>query len=229
MVAVSLIAVVVILSRQEIVLTALRILLALSLGVRMRAAVRRVLAFGVVLIGAGIMLIPTLLGAGQFGRAFSFVSEDWVSRFALIQGSAEIFAAHPLLGVGYGFFPFLNTRTVYVSGVPIPVNSPHNGVAAFLAEGGLLLALATLVVAGVIVIHFIRSWQPRGDDSELPGSLRASQACLLLLLATHLISNSLLLPPPGESGLVQLAAIYWMMMGAAVTASWRWSRPIRAL
>jgi O-antigen ligase len=219
LIAFSALSSVVILSRQEQVNTIVRVLVAiaiLAVGTRRARVVLAVVAIAVVAI---VMAAAQSAMFSSFGDVSDLGSEDWRTRIDLLQASAQIFQAHPISGVGYGLFSFVNDTPVIVSRTFTLVSSPHNGLASFASEGGILMIVSSVILATAIMNAARKRWRNlrvAGSERER-SALAAMHAALLLVIASQLLSNSLLLPPPAEYDLVQLSFIYWVFVGAVTS------------
>ena len=138
---------------------------------------RRIAAIvGVVVVGFLALQIPGI-AALSIDRIESALSTGGAGRTDIWAVAGTIFAAHPVLGVGYANFPVAYTPDVVrASGVAFYTHSgaaPHNLVVGTLVELGPLGLLLTGLFLGPLFVR--RGWGAEGS------TIQAALAALLVL------------------------------------------------
>jgi O-antigen ligase len=141
-------------------------------------------------------------------------AQDIVIRRTMIQASWEIFRAHPLFGIGYGYFPLVNSTPVQVTGLMVFLASPHNGIASIASELGGFGLLAAFLLAAAAFLR-VRRIRRRSRDGLVHGFSSLVLAVILMEFLNQFLSNSLLVPLPIEKSMVQLSFVVWFLIGAA--------------
>jgi O-antigen ligase len=95
-------------------------------------------------------------GVGPFGTSV-------LGRVDLAVRGAELAAAEPLLGVGFGSF------AVHAADLPVPHDHAHQLVAQAGAEGGVVTALAAVVVSALLLLRSGRLVRSPLRDAALLG------------------------------------------------------------
>ena len=135
-----------------------------------------------------------------------------ISRIDLINHGLKIFLSNPILGVGYGHYPFYSTKPIYVSGTAQYVASPHNGVISVMAQTGLigigiyLFMCHSLIKANKYAIKISKS------NKEV-AMLCVIMTLLIIALVEQLISNTIILPLPTERMVTQSSFVFWVLLG----------------
>jgi hypothetical protein len=134
------------------------------------APVRRPVAATVAAVGLAVFVAVTalafLLGAAAPPGAAEPdgpLGASVLGRVDLAVRGAEVFADHPALGVGLGTF---GSRT---SDLPPPNDHAHNTFAHAGAEGGVVVLVATVVIAVTLVVRALRSGPGWRRDVALLG------------------------------------------------------------
>jgi O-antigen ligase len=168
---------------------------------------KRLLVVGGAVAGAAI-LVPQLVPGGAISRSFSVLltgsGGGSNGRFGLFGQAWNIFAAHPLLGVGTGGFgAFATDQERY----------PHNIVLEAAAELGIV---GGLLVLGIIFVSFraaVRVWKREGPADR-------QRAALALSLLGFAVVNSMVSGDLAGNGTVWLAA----GLGLGLSDATEWPR-----
>jgi O-antigen ligase len=207
----------VILSREEQLSDLLRIAVAIALASSLSRRARfAVFVLTGIVVAIVIVVIVRLELVALFSDAVNPKSIDWFIRFDLLRSSVNLFQAHPISGVGYGLFSYMSAMTIIVLNNNSLVYSPHNAIAAFASEGGTVMLLAVIAFFIVLFRTIRRLWDKLITESilsEVRPAYAAVTATIVVVALRHFISNSQLLPPPGEYGLVQIAFVNWTLIG----------------
>lgn len=192
-----------------------------------------VLASMAVLIAQGAIYGNTLLDTYSEAIDTSTVAGDadvadegsLASRIALLLHAGSIFAEHPLIGIGQGFFPAFSSLPIVITGQLTWVTSPHNGLIMLLVEFGLagMIIIAAFQWKTLQRLRVVHRYATCGASFALVCS---ALALFIPLFVLQLMANSSLLPPSGEHGAVQQACCLWLLFGAACHTS---SEPLQGL
>jgi O-antigen ligase len=140
-------------------------------------------------------------------------AQDFMIRRTMLRASWEMFRAHPFFGIGYGYFPLVNSTPVQVSTLTVFLASPHNGIASIAAELGSFGLLAALVLAGAAFSR-IRRIRRDSPDPRIRGFCSFLLALITIEFVTQFVSNSLFVPLPADRNMVQLSFVLWFLIGA---------------
>lgn len=104
-------------------------------------------------IAAGLILTCGIFFAAKFGRGFGSMAE----RADYLRTSAILTAAHPFSGGGWGNF-FRTHMRIKLTDTDEAARDPHNVVAAFASQAGILSGIAMLAV---LILPLIPLWKHR--------------------------------------------------------------------
>ncbi|MFH1104585.1 MAG: O-antigen ligase family protein [Actinomycetota bacterium] len=185
---------------------------AVALIVRHPPKVRTVVAVGVLALAALPFLPPgylARLGAlGQVGEIQAGVDPSIRGRTAELTAAWEMFADHPLVGVGYGNYIVLYPEYARESGIDIrsTERNAHNLYLATAAETGIagLVALGAVIVGAFVALHSGRKRFREMSDHRADGIGYAIAVSLVGYLITSLFLH------------MAFARFAWLMIGLAL-------------
>lgn len=151
------------------------LMLTTNLVVDRKRGLRLVLAIATLFFVGQIVVFPKLdqTTGGALGERFSETSPS--TRVELMKSDLEMFAKHPLLGVGPGVSRFERRNPSLVG------HTAHTEYTRALAEHGILGLIAMLIVFGGWALQFTGRWRDRWSTSL---ALAAGFASLLALTAS---------------------------------------------
>ena len=142
--------------------------------------------------------------------------ESTVIRIAMIENSLKLILGNPILGVGYGNFSLFVSLFVNLSGGNfIEVNSPHNAIILITSELG-FLGLFILVYLSWAILIDLNSVYKKSQNKFNVTFIGIFSVFFFLVSLDQIISNSLLVPPPGERSSVQLSFLMWMTISILI-------------
>lgn len=174
-------------------------------------------AVPLVIIGLiGGIAVLFLTGAfDSYGGIDSTESVDVAIRILMLNSAYEIFMNNPIFGIGFGMFVGHNTTPIVITGVPIYLASPHNGVASILCELG-LAGVITVFFMTLAVIRKMGQAIKQVQDQTLYKYCCAIYVVQVVFLLSIFISNSNLYGPPSEVPYLYLSFISWFMIGSVI-------------
>ncbi|MDC0304899.1 O-antigen ligase family protein [bacterium] len=211
-------SILIIVSRQGQLMLVLGVLLYFNEG--MYAARLRVVVGGVLsLLAANLLIVPILdINIIESWKSLgSFWSEDIQSRFVTIVEALRIFGDHPIMGVGYGMYSGFNTSTIMVERTEVSLGSSHNGLAAILAETGLI----GLVITALLISSILKNVSTRVIIKRKNKFFRAIKVYITVQLLSIFVSNYALLPPPSEHTSWGIVSVSWLLIGLSASFNFR--------
>lgn len=166
------------------------------------------------LIG-GIGALYLTGGLDSYGGIDSTESVDVAIRVLMLNSAYEIFMNNPIFGIGFGMFVGHNTTPIVITGVPVYLASPHNGVASILCE----LGLAGIITMFLMIIAVIRKMGQAIKQIKDPLLFKYCCAIFVVQVVFMLsvfISNFNLYGPPSEVPYLYLSFISWFMIGSVI-------------
>ena len=174
-----------------------------------------------VLFSALLIVLFILYSQGMFDSYGIIESEDSVDvavRLLMLSSSYDIFLAHPFFGVGYGMFVGHNTVPIIITGVPMYLASPHNGIASILCELG-IFGIVALIIMIFIVIKNMKISLHKAQDPIIFKYCCAIYIIQVIFILSVVISNSNLFGPPAELPYLYISFISWFMIGSVIGVS----------
>lgn len=172
---------------------------------------RKTLAYLAVAGGAAVVAVPTLaarlatLGAVVGGGSGEEASA--AGRLSEVQAAWEVFATHPVVGVGPGQFPLYYQRYVALTGGSVHsgdgARNAHNIVLGLAADVGLLGLASFVALVGVVVAHLVRA--------RREASLRSMATPALVSVSLYLACSAFLH--------LAYARYLWLCLALATSAS----------
>jgi O-antigen ligase len=154
----------------------------------------------VALLGASLVAVPELWMAllpSSFATRLGNSHEELMIRVGIWMDTWDMFANHPVTGIGFGGFQqyLLDTRPMVTNyygigvaeGVPYIPNQPESGYFKILYEGGILGSLAVMVLIGATLrrgIAAIASRQVGADERSQVIAALAGLAAFAITFVT---------------------------------------------
>lgn len=154
----------------------------------------------------------------SYGDIDSTDSVDVAIRLLMLNSAYEIFLAHPVFGIGYGMFVGHNTIPIIITGVPVYLASPHNGIAAILCELG-LAGIITLFVITFFIIKKLNKALKLVKDPILKKYCISVYVIQVVLLISVFLSNSSIFGPPAEISYLYISFLSFFMIGSVIGIS----------
>ncbi len=158
-----------------------------------RGAVRKAIAMAVAVIAIATLAIPTTRSrvTGSDARA----AQTATGRELLAAETARLVASNPLLGVGPSGYldaipAFHDRRYAREIGPANPPDSPHDWILQAAADGGVILALLAIALAGLILRRGLRAvaTQPTGGEAAAIAGMLAGVVGYGVALLFHFTS-----------------------------------------
>jgi O-antigen ligase len=166
---------------------------------------------------------------GSFATRLGSVHEELMIRVGIWMDTWDMFANHPLTGIGFGGFQqyLLDTRPMVTNyygigvaeGVPYIPAQPESGYFKILYEGGIMASLAALVLIGATVRRGIASVASRHVGADE----RSQVIAALAGLATFAITFSTLFNTSDP----RMLALFAILLAVAWQPSVQSSNPAR--
>ena len=184
---------------------------------RLSNAMKNALMVASIIIFIGIILSVTTgtlhntIIQQSFRGLFSPSSVDITIRIALVRHAVKVFLAHPIVGVGYGFYVLYSTEPIYITSGYRYVATPHNGAVLLLAELGSIGAIFFIGIVRNILDGCIRAI--RYAIGPISQSIATVFLVILIGKLIMLFFANSFLSPPVERAVVQGDFILWFFFG----------------